>query len=66
MKGSNYRGKAKQTVLAPIKDGVFKIIELEDKDGVIVYEVEIQPGIATYDVKVDCKHRVDHENGSGQ
>lgn len=46
--------QAKQTALASVKDGVFKSIELEDEDGVIVYGVEIQAGKDTYDVKVDA------------
>ena len=46
--------QAKQTALASVKDGVFKTIELEDEDGVIVYGVEIQAGSNTYDVKVDA------------
>lgn len=46
--------QAKQTALASVKDGVFKTIELEDEDGVIVYGVEIQSGSNTYDVKVDA------------
>lgn len=46
--------QAKQTALVSIKDGVFKSIELEDEDGVIVYGVEIQTGTNTYDVKVDA------------
>ena len=46
--------QAKQTALASIKDGVYKTIELEDEDGVIVYGVEIQSGSNTYDVKVDA------------
>ncbi len=46
--------QAKQTALASVKDGVFKSIELEDEDGVIVYGVEIQSGTNTYDVKVDA------------
>lgn len=46
--------QAKQTALASIKDSVFKEIELEDEDGVIVYGVEVQSGNNTYDVKVDA------------
>lgn len=46
--------QAKQTALGSIKDGVFKSIELEDEDGVIVYGVEIQTGANTYDLKVDA------------
>lgn len=46
--------QAKQIALASIKDGIFKEIELEDEDGVIVYGVEVQSANTTYDVKVDA------------
>jgi len=46
--------QAKQTAVASVKDGVFQSIELEDEDGVIVYEVEVTVGTNTYDVKVDA------------
>nr|WP_315019603.1 PepSY domain-containing protein [uncultured Aminipila sp.] len=46
--------QAKQTALTSIKDSIFKEIELEDEDGVIVYGVEVQSGNNTYDVKVDA------------
>ena len=46
--------QAKQTALASVKDGVFKAIELEDEDGVIVYGVEIQSASNSYDIKVDA------------
>lgn len=46
--------QAKQTALASVKDGVFKAIELEDEDGVIVYGVEVQVASNSYDIKVDA------------
>ena len=46
--------QAKQAALSSVKDAVFKAIELEDEDGVIVYGVEIQSGSNSYDVKVDA------------
>lgn len=46
--------QAKQTALASVKAGVFKAIELENEDGVIVYGVEIQSESNIYDIKVDA------------
>ena len=62
--------QAKQTALASVTGGVFKEIELEDEDGVIVYGVEIQSGNNTYDVKVDANTgaivKSDQDNGENE